>query len=666
MGRLRAGAPARAARSERVIALRVPAVPAAVLSGGLGLLLIGLADLVSRRAGPFALPLFWAGVVVMVGVAGWLLLAPAPSRVRRQVRTVLVGPRSAAWLPRTRSTETASVVGADRSRTALSRAERVAVVVLVAIGLYAVKVMTSPTAFVLPDEFSHLRTLEDILRSGHLFSENPLLPISSIYPGLEAAMATLTVGSGIAAFPLGVILIAAARIVGVLAVFLIAEGVIGSARGAGVASLIYMANPSFLMFDSAFSYESLALPLALVALWATFAWQRRRGRSLLHVAVLVIVIAALAATHHVTTLALAGFLAVWAIVATIRDGGLRASWPVAAAAAWTVLCGVAWLVVAGTAAISYLSFVFGVGFGQVLAILAGTDEAKRLFAPSAGFSTPLPEEAVAYLATGLVVLAGPFALLHALRSHRPSSFVVALALAALLYPAALALRFTAGGSEVSQRATEFLFLPIGILGADWLVGFRFRRHGWWHWRPTARPVVLAVLVILVAGGIVVGSSPAGRLPGPYHVAAEMRSIEPEGRALASWALELLGPDQRLIADRTNAKLLGSAGLEDPVMAANSHLGTAWVVMDTKLSEADLATLRDGHIDYVVVDLRLAQAPPVYPYYFEQSEPDGGSHTTPVPLVSLQKFDSLPGVLRIYDSGNIIVYDVRGLTGGSGG
>ena len=35
-------------------------------------------------------------------------------------------------------------------------------------------------------------------------------------------------------------------------------------------------------------------------------------------------------------------------------------------------------------------------------------------------------------------------------------------------------------------------------------------------------------------------------------------------------------------------------------------------------------------------------------------------------VSLQKFDSLPGVLRIYDSGNIIVYDVRGLTGGSGG
>ena len=102
------------------------------------------------------------------------------------------------------------------------------------------------------------------------------------------------------------------------------------------------------------------------------------------------------------------------------------------------------------------------------------------------------------------------------------------------------------------------------------------------------------------------------------------------------------------------------------MAANSHLGTAWVVMDTKLSEADLATLRDGHIDYVVVDLRLAQAPPVYPYYFEQSEPDGGSHTTPVPLVSLQKFDSLPGVLRIYDSGNIIVYDVRGLTGGSGG
>ncbi|MCW2639998.1 MAG: hypothetical protein JWP76_2304, partial [Dactylosporangium sp.] len=32
---------------------------------------------------------------------------------------------------------------------------------------------------------------------------------------------------------------------------------------------------------------------------------------------------------------------------------------------------------------------------------------------------------------------------------------------------------------------------------------------------------------------------------------------------------------------------------------------------------------------------------------------------PVPLDHLVKFDHIPGVSRVYDSGNIRIYDVRG-------
>ena len=83
-----------------------------------------------------------------------------------------------------------------------------------------------------------------------------------------------------------------------------------------------------------------------------------------------------------------------------------------------------------------------------------------------------------------------------------------------------------------------------------------------------------------------------------------------------------------------------------------------------LGRGELDIMRRAAIRYVVVDLRLARDLPVYGVLFEASEPDAWRHTTPIPLAALQKFDGLRGVTRIYDSGDIIIYDVRGLVDGA--
>jgi hypothetical protein len=80
-----------------------------------------------------------------------------------------------------------------------------------------------------------------------------------------------------------------------------------------------------------------------------------------------------------------------------------------------------------------------------------------------------------------------------------------------------------------------------------------------------------------------------------------------------------------------------------------------------LNQTNLDILRQGQIRYLVIDLRLTDDIPEYPYVFEQSEPDSGNHTTPMPLAAVQKWESYQGVTRIYDSGDIIVYDIGGLT-----
>lgn len=593
-----------------------------VAGTGAGLLLVGVADAASRAGSDVAIVPFWLGMLAIFGPATWRLLSASPRTSRR------------AWLR--------------------LRAERLAIVVVLGLGLYLVKVMVSPTALTLPDEFSHLRTLADIIRTGHLFADNPLLRISSIYPGLEAASAAVMASSHLDAFAAAVPLIAVARVTTILAIYLIALRVTGSTQAGGIAIVLYAANPSFLMFDAAYAYESLALPLALVAIWATLRWSDHLGRSLVDAAVALTAIGATAVTHHLTSVVLMAFLATWAIAAVVLERGRRTIWPIVLAAVVAVTASAIWLAVAGTLAVTYLTTIVGGGVQELVGILLGAGDAKRLFAPHAGFSSPPPEVVAAWAAVGLLLLGLPLVLWHAIRRRGGSAILVTLGLLALLYPATLALRLTVAGSETSQRASEFVFLGIGVLGADWLVGPRRARL-----RPPRLVAWLAVLVV-VAGGIVAGEPPIGRLPGPYHVAAEQRSIEPEGVATAMWALEVLGPDRRLVADRTNAKLLGSLGLQYPVTAANQHVATAWPMFDTSLTPADVALLQRGGIEYVVVDLRLAADIPAYAYVFEQDEPNAGNHTTPMPLPALQKWDSIPGVTRIYDSGDIVIYDIRGL------
>ncbi|MEJ7696260.1 MAG: hypothetical protein WKF78_06495 [Candidatus Limnocylindrales bacterium] len=87
------------------------------------------------------------------------------------------------------------------------RDERLALLALMAIALYIVKVMHSPAAFSLYDEIQHLRTADDIIVSGRLYGDNPLLLVSPLYPGLEIATTTLTTATGTSPFEAGVVIV---------------------------------------------------------------------------------------------------------------------------------------------------------------------------------------------------------------------------------------------------------------------------------------------------------------------------------------------------------------------------------------------------------------------------------------------------------------------------
>src|SRR4051812_33140562 len=125
-------------------------LPVLGITSASALILVALANVGARSGAGWAEPLLWAGIM--------LLMLPIALRLIA------------------RST---------------ARHERIALAVLLTMALYLVKVMRSPVAFTFYDEFVHWQTVDDILRSAHLFHINPLIPVSSLYPGLHIITSAL-------------------------------------------------------------------------------------------------------------------------------------------------------------------------------------------------------------------------------------------------------------------------------------------------------------------------------------------------------------------------------------------------------------------------------------------------------------------------------------------
>jgi hypothetical protein len=248
-------------------------------------------------------------LVALVG-AGLLLVATADTIARSGTRHVeflfLLG-LLVLWLPG------AALVLDKRT----SRTDRILALAFVGTGMFLVRVLYSPLRFSGFDELLHWSTAARIVETEQLFGENPVLPVSPLYPGLEIATSAVSELSGLSIIVSGMAVVGIARFVLVLALYFLYESAGLSAQLAGVATLVYFANPAFLFFDSSYAYESLAISLAVLALYVI-------GRTLLpierHQAVATALVISLpliatAVTHHVTAFLLVAFLVLAAVVA---------------------------------------------------------------------------------------------------------------------------------------------------------------------------------------------------------------------------------------------------------------------------------------------------------------------------------------------------------------
>jgi hypothetical protein len=606
------------------------ALPLTSLLAACGLLLITLAYTAARSEIAWADGLFWCGLVLLFG----------PLVIR--------------------------LLSVD-----VSRSERLALVVLLGEGAYLLKITYSPLVLIFPDELQHWRTLNDILQSGSLFSFNPILEVSSLYPGLEIATDALISATGLPMLWAAVLIVGAARLLLALSLFLFYEQIGGSPRVAGLATMCYMANPNFIYLDGQFGYESLALALVALALYALARQRSASGRQVVGLMLVALVaVVAVVITHHFSQFVLAGVLAVWALVSLTLFGLRRHAFSpeerrivlgeaarVGLIAAVCAAAAAAWLVRVAEPLIGYLGPNFTLGFVELFDLFSGQGGVRVPFSNGAGTHSALPEQVVGYLSVVCVLLALPFGLRIVWRRHRLDAAALTLAALAVAYPATLPLRLTPGGLATAGRLPEFLYFGVAFVVA--LVAASAR--------PGAVPRrvwsggVFSFVLMLLIGGTFTGWGPPGRLPGGYLVSADARSVDAQVLDTADFVRDVLGPRNIMAADLYNSLVLGSYAEQYMVSVSNSHQDASQVFFAPDLGLVQRQIIRQARIHYMLVDWRLTSGLPVSGVYYEHQEPDAFQHTRPMDAGAFQKFDTASNVSRVYDSGALTIYDVGGVS-----
>ena len=537
------------------------------------------------------------------------------------------------------------------------RFERIGLLCVAGLCLYFVQVTNSPLHFSGFDEFLHWRTTSDIARTGHFYSENVQLPVSTYYLGLDVVTNAISSMSGVSLFHSGLLVLGMARLLIMLSLFLLFEQVTRSSRIASIATAIYMVNPHFIGFDAEYSYESLALPIASFMLFIMSRLDTLPYKHRLMTLVACFVLCAVALSHHVTSYVFDIFLLTWAVTYRFQRPVHLHSWKLSLTALFGVAVAIAVAFIPGNPVTSYLSSYFGSSIADLVKVFVGSNQARPLFVDYTGLPSPLWNRLLMAASVGIILIYLPFGFLSIVQRHRFNGLALMFAIAVLAYPLSQVFRFTSVGQEIADRSAAFLFIPIAYVLAVSMTQFWPTRF--LNWKNIT--LITTALSLVFVGGILLQAGPGlSFLPGPYLVSADNRSVEPESINAALWMYSNIGPNNRIATDRVNDLLMTTYGDQYALIHLSDNVDLSPVFFDPKFGAKEAQLIQSVHIQYLVVDLRMSTAVPLEGIYYDSVEQGATQHIHPIPRSDLTKFNNAQQLNRVFDSGNVVIYDAREL------
>jgi hypothetical protein len=558
--------------------------------------------------------------------------------------------------------------------TSTQQGERTRLLIMFGLVTFLPKFLMSVNSAIYRDEFPHWGQVNAMASSNTLNPPNSFLPIVHNFPGLEVLTLAVHDVTRLSTWHSGQIVVLLAHCASLLLVAALARAVGAGSAGAFAGALVFALNPSFTYFDVQYSYESLALPLALVAVFACL----RARRSTTHGAAIAWaaggVVAALGCTvtHHISAIFMSGMCLAVALlvpsraVSETRDRFARiASWTVAAVSAAATAI---WLGLVARSTGSYLTPHFTSAWNQLLQLVGAAHSTTSSAAPSAtaqappghtpftGSMAPAYERLAGVVAPFVILITAAIGLVVLWRRRREGDqarVVAPFVLLAGTYFLSLPFALTTFGGEIAHRSWAFSYVGLGVV-ASFAFGtpslFRERAAERSH-SLTARTAIGIGIAVLAVGNIAAGENVLYRFPGPYLFGSDSRSATAEQKAAVEWLASHVEAGAGVATDRFTAEAITAytrLRVPDPTQS-----GVFGIYLRPELpAPAVRQALRAGAFEYFILDTRIEDELPAQAFFAGYNGPQS-VNSQALRDLSRSTFISAP----VYRSAHYAIYRI---------
>lgn len=532
--------------------------------------------------------------------------------------------------------------------------------------IYMLNILPSPIHFQFYDELATYETVKLIYTNGNLLNIITHFEMPKYYPGLGILAVIFKTTINLDFFTTARILIGTIHSFLLIFLYLFLKKVSFSERIASIGTFIYATNPLYVYFHSMFSYESLGIffGICLLYLISKKSLSSSIENSLSYKIVIIIVIASLTITHHLSSLMILLFMI---LLVTVRyKNYLIKSYKNFHTNVTFLTAGFIfiWMTYIATAVIRYLYGHFIDNFKKIfeLSLLGG----HKTELSSVSLNTArLPNYELiidSRIYAPLLVLLSVIGIIILIsKFEKKNSYLYVMTIyGPILYIISLGFILTSG-QELALRTWGFLYIGVSLMSAITINRIDFSKYNNIFTKNLAKILLFSVMISIIIGGISIGDKPIHREPDDLlhpKLLGGSGSLTTDVFRSAEWFEQNFGKYNNISIDYGTSIIFAYYGNQNPY-AGESYK----VFFPEKMDENIPNFIKYYKIKNIIVDRRIAQSLGESGAYFgnerkskEYQLMEYGSKQ-PLSKKSIEKFDSSKIFYKTYDNGNIAIYNI---------
>jgi hypothetical protein len=499
--------------------------------------------------------------------------------------------------------------------------------------LYIPHVLSSPNHFHIYDEMNHYQSSSLVYESGNP-NVNSAFALSKYYPTLEILIAFFKNITGDSIFASGLIIVSIIHSLAIIFLYFFLRNIC-SAKIASIGAFVYFFNSGYTYTDTYVSYESIGFPLLVICL---FAISYNYGNKIRFMFIQYILIFGLVATHHFSSYMLLLFLVILLFLKRKEDHD-----DIYRLTIFTAALIFAWVTYVAPKTLNYYYDILHTSSKGVIGLMLFKERVSEVLS-SSFLDVPYYELFIRrYLYVPLILILILIGIYYLKNKKKLDAYALTMIIFSTLFFISLIGTMTSS-FEISRFST------FGFIGVSLFIGASINKF---NKKIFLRFLAIILVILLLIGGVSLGTSSPYRGSYSNNIRVGQSTITADSISSATWSETYAGRYNTFASDQATGAVLEYYGMQRVI--------TNWEIFyPPTVDKSVLYHLRYNNASYLATDIRITKFISELRYYFNIDElylNESYGRTKPFPENLIKKFDNNEMFLKIYDNGNINIYNI---------